>query len=208
MSRASTLLRTALAVALFGCLPPSVVPDGGSPDGAHSTCAVPYWGEPSAPAKVELGMRFGNGFRPVTFDGEAVDLEFPVQGGHVLFVAARLQNMDGCAVELSARLLHPDNGEVIAQEKRSVDFTVQDGVGAVPVLAETANSANVPACPAFGPRDIVGAPWHLEVRVKDRTGKEAAAQQLVIPSCRQADAQAKAACECECTKNYYLGKCG
>jgi hypothetical protein len=208
MARGSTSTSLLLAL-LASCAPSSSTSDGGEPDGGLEPCAAaPYWCNPSVPAQVELGMRVADSFSPVAADGQPVDLEFPVQGGHVLFVAARIQNLDGCAAELSSRLIDPASGEVLAQEKRSVDFTVKDGMGGISQLSETANTANVPACPAFGPRDVVGAAWHLEVKVKDRSGKEATAQRLVVPSCRQADAKARAACICECSKNYYLGKCG
>lgn len=145
-------------------------------------------------------------FVPVA-DGDPVDLRFPVQGGHVLYVAARIHNLLPCRAELSASLVDPGTGQVATEERRQVDFGLDGGGGGISDLSDPANVANVPVCPDLFDRDFVDAPWNLVVSVKDLEGRVATATRRVIPSCRQAGSYSRAACRCECSAHYVFGKC-
>lgn len=168
-----------------------------------------FFGDEGAPPEMDVGMRGTRGVFIDVNDGDPVDLTFPVQGGHVLFVAARLRNMNGCRVDFSARLVDPDTGELGSEEeRRQIDFTVDGGNGVIPDLSDTANTANVPVCPnTFGSKDRVDVPWNLEVVARDEQGREARAVRRVVPMCRQPGPYSRAACVCECKAGYYLGKC-
>lgn len=172
-------------------------------------CPVEFWGSRDAGSEVVIGMRTDDGtFEEVVAAGDPVDLTFPVQGGHVLFVAARVRNLAACRSELRARLREPDGGPIAAEEKRVIDFgtSAPQGFGEADV-SDTANVANVPACPNWHTRDIVDADWLLEVTVRDRDGRTATTTRRVRPVCRQSDASARDLCVCECRANYFFGKC-
>ena len=147
-------------------------------------------------------------FVEVKNDATLVDLIFPIQGGHVIFVGARIRNLGACGDTLSATLRNPTTGEIFAFENRSVDFTVGDSDGGTPDLSDTSSLANVPACPDNSARDVADTDWVLEVTVTDKQKRVATATRHVQPACRQADANARALCACECRAEYFLGKCG
>ena len=153
-------------------------------------------------------MRLDDGtFGELTQDGMPIDLTFPVQGGHVLFVGARIHDMPECRQTLAATVVD-DAGVLYATELRRVDFPVADSDGGLPDLSDPANAANVPMCPDFGSRDVVNQDWILEVTVSDDAGYAASRTRHVTPVCRQSDPTALALCRCECSANYFLGKCG
>lgn len=139
-------------------------------------------------------------------DGGAEDvrgtlyLQVPAQGGHVVFVGARVQNLAACGLELSAALVDPMTNRLETEEKRRVDL----GPGFMSDPGDTANFANVPACPNFGTRDISGPQWNLVVEAKQRDGRTASATLPVVLSCETGGAD----CACECAAGYVLGKCG
>lgn len=170
---------------------------------------VEVWGDPAATPQVRIGMRGSGGtFEELTGDGDPVDLIFPLQGGFVLFVGARIQNMNVCRNELSSTLRDPATGIIHAFEKRIVDFPIPADDWGQPDLRDPANVANVPVCPDYTNRDVVDTDWKLEVKVRDLDGREAFASRLVRPACRQSDPGQRARCACECSANYYFGKCG
>lgn len=153
-------------------------------------------------------MRQDDGtFVPVN-DGDAVDLEFPVQGGHVLYVGAQILNMGGLHDDLLARLRDPTTNVILAEDRRRVDFVFDAGGSGQTDLSDPANVANVPACPDFEPRPVLGTTWVLEVTVTDSRDAGGTVRHPVTPVCRQLDAGPLALCECECAANFYLGKCG
>ena len=153
-------------------------------------------------------MRLDDGsFQPLN-DGDPVSLEFPTQGGHVLYVAARIQNLAGRHALLLARLRDVATDFIVAQDGRNVDFVVDAGGWGQPDLSDPANVANVPACPDYQAKNIVGESWVLEVVVTDSRDAGAALRQTVVPTCLQPDGGALQQCLCECAANYFLGKCG
>ena len=153
-------------------------------------------------------MRLSDGgFGELTQDGMPVDLTFPTQGGHVLFVGARVHDMPECNQLLSATVSDPQTGALYSTEERVVDFPVADDSGGIPDLSDTASVANVPMCPDYGTRDVLNQDWVLQVSVADDAGYSANALRHVTPVCRQTDPAALANCQCECAANYFLGKC-
>jgi hypothetical protein len=193
LSRLSLCAAVLLAAPLAGC---RVCPSG------------PWGNETSAP-EVELVARTIDGSAElIESDGALVDLTFPVQGGHVLFLGARVKNLLACRAELFARLEEPGTGDVAAEEKRQVAFTVAAGGGhGMSDVSDTAELANVPACPNFLDRDVVGATWKLELKVTDEAGRSASVARDIVPACRQDDPFARALCRCECKAGYSFGRC-
>jgi hypothetical protein len=145
---------------------------------------------------------------PLEADGAAVDLTFPVQGGHVLFLGARVKNLLACRAELGAKVLDPNTGHIAAEEKRQVAFSVPAGGGwGMSDISDTAELANVPACPNFLDRDLVDTRWKVELSVIDEDGRKATVSRELVPVCRQTDPYARALCRCECRAGYSFGRC-
>ncbi len=143
-------------------------------------------------------------------DGDPVSLEFPPQGGHVLFIGARARNLDDSVATLRARLRSVADNSIFAEEARTVTFdpSPDDPALKIPDLRTYSNVSNVPVCPSYSAVDLYDHPFTLEVIITEsRTGREGSATRTVKPSCKQTDAAALRACKCECEANYVLGKC-
>lgn len=185
----------------------AATPDASTPDASVKDGGCIYYGDPSAPAEVvPLLWQFDGGYAPLTTEGQPAPLWFAWQGGKVMLVGARIYNLEGCKVTLTARLRIPGDGGIAAEESRSVDFTVADEDGGIPELTYW-NVANVPACPNYHGRAISGLPWTLEVIATDRQQKSATFSQLVTPSCDYDTEEQRYLCTCECAENYTLGSC-
>jgi hypothetical protein len=174
----------------------------------QTKCKRGVWGSADEPPELDIGMRGLRGAFIEVQDGDEVDLEFPVQGGHVFFVGARLRNMAACDVDIVARVKNPTNGQQYSYEARPILFATDGGTGVISDLEEPANAANIPMCPNYTDRDLVGQEWDLEVTATDIDGRTATATRRVRPACRQPGPNARAECLCECQAHYYFGKCG
>jgi hypothetical protein len=175
------------------------------------TCTSPVdvWGDASLAPELAILVRNLDGtFAELTGDGMPIDLTFPIQGGHVLFVGARIKNLGACSDALSATLRDPMTQQILAFENRSVDFPLAASGGGTPELTDVSSLANVPACPDTAARDVVDTDWVLEVAVTDKQKRVARSSKTVRPRCSQPDPAARAMCECECRGDYFLGKCG
>jgi hypothetical protein len=142
-------------------------------------------------------------------DGDTISLEFPPQGGHVLFVGARLRNLDDALVTLRARLRSAVDNSIVGEEARTIEFLPsEDATLRIPDLRSYSNVCNVPMCPSYTEHDLYDQPFLLEVEATElSTERTGTAQRMVVPSCLQADATLRASCQCECQANYVLGKC-
>ena len=187
-----------LTVLLLGC-----------PGPGPCKAPVAVWGDAQkAPTLAILTRSLDGTYSELTADATPIDLTFPIQGGHVLFVGARIQNLGACGDTLTANLRNPTSGEILAVESRSVDFTVAADGGGTADLSDTSNVANVPACPDASARDVLDTDWVLEVTVVDKQKRTATATRPVRPACRQSDPFARELCACECRADYFFGKCG
>jgi hypothetical protein len=174
-------------------------------------CAAPVavWGDAQKAPELSILARNEDGTTAeLTQEGQPVELTFPIQGGHVLFIGARIRNLGACGNELSASLRNPTTGDILATEKRSVDFVQGGPDGGTPDLSDTSSLANVPACPDTTARDVADTDWLLEVKVTDKQQRTATASRHVVPRCQQRDPDARAQCLCECRANYVFGRCG
>ena len=143
-------------------------------------------------------------------DGDEISLEFPPQGGHVLFVGARVRGLEDDLAELRGRLRNPDDDTIIAEEGRTVAFdpSPDDPGLKIPDLRNYANVANVAVCPSYTGLDHSGRSFILEVTVTGTSSNQiGSATRLVVPTCQQADPTERQYCVCDCAANYFLGKC-
>jgi len=143
-------------------------------------------------------------------DDDRVSLEFPPQGGHVLFVGARVRNLDNPVATLRGRLRSAQDDSIFGEEARTVSFfpSPDDPTLKIPKLDSYSNVANLPACPSYSGFDLYDQPFILEVSVTEQNSmRTGSARRRVVPSCLQSDPSALAYCQCDCAANYVLGKC-
>ena len=143
-------------------------------------------------------------------DGSDVHLAPPPQGGHVLFIGARVEGLSGNEIELTGRVRDLETDAILQEDTRTT--TVQpmpDRSG----FSETDPSSlryvsNIALCPDYDAVDVAGRPCLLEVEATDR-GRHAtgSTRVLVTPICAQPAPEYQAFCECECQAGYTPGKC-
>jgi hypothetical protein len=171
------------------------------------TCAAGFIGDPNQPPQVT--MIYTDGISQELSDvtpNQAIPLEPPPQGGYVMYLAARIRNMDAC-VEFRGSLNDPDNGNQVGFDARG-STVVQRGDGwGWPDPTSNSNLSNVNGCPDYSPKDVQGQRYTLQMTVTDREGRTAQVEQPIMPACTLADSTTQADCICICSANYVLGKC-
>ncbi|MEZ4371099.1 MAG: hypothetical protein R3B07_09750 [Polyangiaceae bacterium] len=143
-------------------------------------------------------------------DGDPLDLSAAIQGGHVMYVAAQVKNLQSSTAELQSQLHFPDTGAIYAREARTVAMRPVDGEDGwwQPDLRSRSQVDHIPACPNYDSRSIRDEVWRLDITVIRLEDNEQATTSLnIVPSCRFQDATLQARCECECEPDYKLGKC-
>jgi hypothetical protein len=171
-------------------------------------CPAGFIGDPKLPP--EGIMVYTNGYDRVLHDvmpGDAIPLEPPPQGGYVMYVAARVKNMDACGIEFRGRLRDPATGNEVGFDARSA--TLQkgaDGYGR-PDPGNNANLSNVNGCPDYTAKDVHLETYDIEVTVVDRQGRRLDLKHPVVPTCMISHPDIQKDCECTCKANYFLGKC-
>jgi hypothetical protein len=140
-------------------------------------------------------------------DHFALPVEPPPQGGYVMYVGARVKNMNGCGVVFSGRLLDPQTMQEIGFDGRSSNLVLgADGYGYP--AANLSNVSNVNACPQVLGKDVQGQPYLLELTVTDKDGRSVKITKDIVPTCMQSDPRVQQHCICTCSANYAPGKCG
>ncbi len=187
------------AVGLVGCSsdPPAAADAGPS-------CTLPFIGDKDQPIEAVLTVRDVNGKSVELKDGDEVPLVFPPQGGRVVFLGARVKNVDPCAVKLSGAIRDPATNQVRI-DNRSVNLRLApDGFG-TGVDDDISTFSNVPMCPnQWASTDAYDKPFRVEVTVQDRGGRSVTKQAMVTPKCAEPDRLAE--CLCICKQGYVLGE--
>jgi hypothetical protein len=172
-------------------------------------CPLPFAGDPSQPVEADVfavdttaGQRF-----LAVHDGDAIPLLPPPQGGFVLFVGAKLRNVDACQVSQTAELRDPATGAALpGVDHRLGDLELQPDGWYWPTPARVLQvTPNIDACPNFLPRGVASQPALLDLHVVDRGGRSATLTRSVVPTCP--DGELKAFCECACGPDYRPGLC-
>jgi hypothetical protein len=200
-----------LAAAALGCgeKDPEDEPIGSG--GAGGSAAGGSGGQSPVELIVQPGLFVGEE-QPLRMleDGDAIDLSRAVQGGHVIYIGAQVEQLTSDIVEIRTRLRHPDTRVIEAEEARSIVMRPVPGTDGLmqPDLRSRSQVSHLPACPNYAARSIRDEPWLLEVSISEIEGPGAGATELgVTPVCAQEQADALALCECECEPDYVLGKC-
>jgi hypothetical protein len=134
-------------------------------------------------------------------EGDSADLIRPQQGGHCLFVAARVNNLceddvilEGKILDSAGRLLSGPDG------KSPIVWVEHDGF-LEPEPDNGSDMPNVCACPALV-EPIADRFAFVEVTATDvLTGRVGTSKVLVKPVCTQTNPECKQLCQCECGPN-------
>jgi hypothetical protein len=183
---------------LVGCSPEPVAPADTGP-----SCALPFIGDPNQPIALEVTVLDGGKARVLT-EGADVPLIFPPQGGRVVFLGARVTNIDPCAVRLSGAIRDPATSQVRIDNRTINLRPTDDGFGAS-IDTDISTFSNVPMCPnQWASTDAFDQPFKVELEVRDRKDRSAKKVITVTPRCAEPDRAAE--CLCMCKKGYVLGE--
>jgi hypothetical protein len=190
------LRRVVITTLLAGCLAACPGPNKPPP-----TCDDTFIGDPTQPPEAIIVVTDGlSGALADVNDGNAVPLVRPPQGGQVTYAAARVRNMNRCAVQFRGRFRDPTTMVELAFDGRSADLTVgADGWGR-PDVTQLSNLTNIALCPDNDPtRDNQGQTALLEMTASDQQGHSVTVTASVVPTCTSPDAATRALCVCECS---------
>jgi len=172
-------------------------------------CSAGFLGDASSPIDFDI-LAVSPGYTTVSqMDGGTISLMQPLQGGRVLFVGARVTNVDACGLTLTGAL-RDETTQQVRFDTRTINLIpTGDGWGATGVLDASvagliSNFSNVPVCPnEWSTTDVDGHSYGLEVTVEDRNGRMLLKKMRVTPVCGE---PANAAdCVCICRAGYVLG---
>jgi hypothetical protein len=148
--------------------------------------------------------------------GQAVPLILPPQGGKVVFIGARLKNMDLCSLQANGGVFDdcPTSPRIIGREGRGIQMVENAATGfAEPADPTTINNyVNLPLCGNFtSSRDIDGEPYRVEIRFSDRARRSLVLTADITPFCPgepgAEDGQFEQ-CTCECDADFgFDGAC-
>jgi hypothetical protein len=170
---------------------------------------TPLGGPDVEPAVVALVENDTNGGFVELRTGGEVHLWQPLQGGHVIYVGARVTGLCADSVMITGRILNAETGDLIAHETRRGFGLVPQGDGTgLSAPFDLGAVANVALCPPpVTDLDVAGTRFLLEVEISDADGRSAMAGATVTAVCGQADAAARAYCACECSAAGADGAC-
>ncbi len=168
-------------------------------------------GDGAAPAVVELVEIGEDGAFHTISDGGEIHLQRPLQGGHVVYIGARVTGICVDQVAITGRIRDLATRRVVAKETRQGLALDDRGDGtALPHEATLGDVANIALCPDLtGDTDVMGTTFTLELEVADTAGRVAQASARVTPVCGQTEGSPeRSTCECECRIGAQNGGCG
>ena len=187
----------------------STMPDGGQRDLASGDNPV---NDDAPRGIVVLPAQFVEENTPLRMlaEGDSIELWPAPQGGHVVLVAAKLQNFVGDMAMLDVTARYADTPFMIAREARVVKLVPVPGEPGTlqPELTTRTQVAHIPLCPDYDPLDIVDQSLEFTVRVSPFGMEEPSATAVIHlrPTCVAGKVDVPF-CRCECSANYTLGKC-
>jgi len=177
----------------------SACTDSGS--GENATAATCSAGDPQAELEMKIVCRDeGAAVLPVDEDTRLPLMPAP-QGGHIVLIGVRTNNLEGCNLKLSGALVDVETRAVVSLERRPVTMAVANDGWLEAKHPEAASSyLNIAACPhASLSRPINDRTYELQVSVTDQRNRTIQASTTVVPTC------SSDSCRCQCAKDYKLG---
>jgi hypothetical protein len=163
------------------------------------------------PSLVVLPAEFTEESMPMRMlsDGDSLHLWKAPQGGHVVLVAAKVENLTSNTATLKVRMRRP-GGIIIAEESRTVAMVPVPGEPnrMQPDIRSRSQVAHVPLCPDYDVDDIVDQVLEVDIEVAALYTDPPVSGKTTLhltPSC--VDPQDQPLCRCECQGRYVLGRC-
>jgi hypothetical protein len=128
-------------------------------------------------------------------DGDPVSIDPPLQGGYVLYVGVRAQNVHGQTTRLTAAVRDPAGPRVVSIEQRPVRL-LAGGDGWARPESQYQDLANVAVCSVPEAVDFDQAVWRVELQLIDADGRRGETSVLIRPRCG-ADDGFGCACACD-----------
>jgi hypothetical protein len=197
--------------ALLALVPFAVSTMACSPDAPSDPvpCSGGFLGDAASPVQVAITAVTPDYVTEPLVDGGTISLMQPPQGGQVVFVGARVTNVDSCGLQLTGALRNETTQQVTV-DSRTINLIPTDGGWGVtgPIGANVqglvSNYANIPACDNnWSASDVDGHEYGLEVVVKDRGGRMGSAKIRVTPECNEPLSAVN--CACICRAGYVTG---
>lgn len=184
---------------------------GGAAGSEAETTASSDSGEEAPELSIEPAL-FTEENTPVRLleDGDTVDIQQAVQGGQVIYVAARVRNLNAEMARIEAALVDPDSGDVRADDDRTIVMKPVDGEESLfePDIRSRNQVAHLLVCPNEDSRALLEEAWRLEITISDVDGpRSASAELLVYPTCENRSSDTRPRCDCECVPNYNADSC-
>jgi hypothetical protein len=172
-------------------------------------CTAGFLGDASSPVEFELTAVSPAYVTEPLADGGTISLMQPPQGGQVLFVGARVTNVDSCGLQITGAL-RDEKTEQVRFDKRSINLIpTGDGWGVTGTIGANvegliSNFSNVPVCGnSWSTTDVDGHEYGLEVTITDRGGRTLLKKIHVTPECNEPSSAAN--CVCICRAGYVAG---
>ena len=177
---------------------------------SDETACTPVGAAGAAPSVVALVENDTRGGLADLTNGGEVHLWRPLQGGHVLYVGARVTGLCADDVMITGRIKDLRTGTVISEETRRGFQFIDSGDGTATSDPQDLGAvANVALCPeATETFNVMGTAFELELRVEDIDGRVARGSVTVTPMCAQSADADRRACECECQLSSSVSGCG
>jgi hypothetical protein len=182
---------------------------GADPPADPVPCTAGFLGDASSPVEFELTAVSPDYVTEALADGGMISLMQPPQGGQVLFVGARVTNVDSCGLQITGAL-RDEKTQQVRFDTRSINLIpTGDGWGVTgPVGANVAglisNFSNIPVCAnEWSMTDVDGHQYGLEVTITDRGGRTLLKKIRVTPECDEPSSALN--CVCICRAGYVPG---
>ncbi len=197
-SSLAIILLLGFGMSLIGC------PDDGTPPEPEIPCtklseSETFIGDSTGDPAITLRTQDENGKNIDLKDGDPLLIQGKLsQGGlaTLLMAGVEIQNMDACALQLSASLKDEPSDQVRG-DSRTVNLITTHGA-----TTFIADYAQIPVCPnQWSSRDIFNQVYELTVKAEDRGGRSVTSVIHVTPYCNPD----QAICPCFCKEGYKLG---
>lgn len=196
-----------MIVALAACQGGETGPrDGDVPDLVDAVDALPPMacpiGDLSQPPELVIMHVDPTGTLVESQPGADAQIGIPPQGGRALTFGARVKNLDGCGVVVTAWMRGPCAPAILKLDNRTLSYPLREGPDG---WAQTATDQYtlLQTCPATNlDRDVFDNAFRFTLAVEDRDGRRVEREVDLVPRCAADDAE----CRCECDASYALGQ--
>lgn len=188
----------------------------GCPNGDDGPCGIGVVGDPALGAEMQVVARHGSaqegdpGTMVPIADGDRIPAIFPPQQGYVVFLGARVRNVDTCHLYVKTSVVDPCNDSRLHVRRQPVFLRLAEDGWAEPRDPDDISAfGNLEVCPSQGQvRDLEEEEYRFEISVVtvNSDGTEVLHAEEVLnltPYC--AEPARLEDCLCQCDRDYSLG---